>query len=203
MGSICGKSSSKDNGRDSVYEDKTPSSPERRASVMNRADISKIIREQVVSELKNNQLPPVDTSTYNINKSKEENKFLHGEIQKLTDKLHALTTENVNLKANQHVTQDNDNLSLTTLTKEQLHAASQNHIKKFVDAILADPDTNISWLPDVVERRLYINIATIAMKSLEALLETSSVNFLSHKLQFVVDPIIEATTDGAENRKAH
>jgi hypothetical protein len=169
----------------------------KRALLMNRSDISKIIREQVVNELKTNQYSSTAVDTYKINKCNDENQFLQGEIKNLELKLQAMTSEYVNFKSN---TQDNNNSSYTNLTTQKLHHLYQDHIKKFVEAILADPDTNISWLPDVVERRLYINIATIALKSFEALLETSTVNFLSHKLQFVVDPIKYDNDDGKEKK---
>lgn len=178
MGSWCSRS--KYSGTDVKH------SSERRTLVMNKTDICNIIREQVIIEMKKN--PEVN---YHMQKYKEENLLLQIEIEKLNNNIQAITTENVNLKANVQVTQDNNNLSLATMTKEQLHVATKNHVKKFVDDILADPDTNISWLPDVVERKLYINIITVAMKSLETVLETSSVNFLSHKLKFVVDPVVE------------
>ena len=58
-----------------------------------------------------------------------------------------------------------------------------------MDKILKDPSTNIYWLPDVVERKLYENIATVALNAIESTLDTSQVNFLGHKLRFIVDPM--------------
>ena len=49
----------------------------------------------------------------------------------------------------------------------------------------------IYWLPDVVERRLYKNIATIIINLLESTIENSDITFLGHKIRFVMDPQLD------------
>lgn len=83
-------------------------------------------------------------------------------------------------------------LSLTTLSNKEIKIQSEKKIEEFVQNILDNPDTNISWLPDVVERRLYNNIATIIINLLESTIENSDITFLGHKIRFVMDPQLDS-----------
>lgn len=83
-------------------------------------------------------------------------------------------------------------LSLTTLSNKEIKILSEKKIEEFVQNILDSPDINISWLPDVVERKLYKNIATIIINVLESTIENSDITFLGHNIRFVMDPQLDS-----------
>lgn len=61
---------------------------------------------------------------------------------------------------------------------------SEDQIKIFVDELLKDQDVNISVLPDWAERRIYQNVFTILIGLLKKTVETSSLEFMGHKVGF-------------------
>lgn len=118
-------------------------------------------------------------STCQENKLRDENAYLHKvnanlekEVQKLKDNL---SSEN--------------GASLTQLSSSELRIRSEKNIDKYISDILKNPETNISWLPDVVERRLYKNIAVMLLNVLETTVENSEIKLLGHHIKFVMDPV--------------
>lgn len=74
---------------------------------------------------------------------------------------------------------------------KNLSDASKKRLAEVVEQMLANKDINSKWIPDFVERRLYLNTLTLVMALLEEVLGTSEVSFLGHKLTFNVEPIPE------------
>ena len=81
--------------------------------------------------------------------------------------------------------------NLSLLPTSVLKGLSKRRVDEFVDGILSNPETNISWLPDAVESRIYRNVATMGLASLESVLEGSNIMIMGHKISFVLDPIEE------------
>lgn len=75
--------------------------------------------------------------------------------------------------------------------KSTLHTVSEYNAYKYIDSILENPDTNISWLPDSVERKIYKNMFMLILNVIETTLENTGVHFAGHRLGFVIDPIME------------
>jgi uncharacterized coiled-coil protein SlyX len=73
----------------------------------------------------------------------------------------------------------------------KVNANLEKEVQKLKDIsdILKNPETNISWLPDVVERRLYKNIAMMLLNVLETTVENSDIKLLGHHIKFVMDPV--------------
>lgn len=129
-----------------------------------------------------NKIIPVIQQSHQQNKIKDENEYLKKVNLSLIKEINQLK-ENMN---------KDTGLSLTTLSNKEIKIQSEKKIEEFVQNILDNPDTNISWLPDVVERRLYKNIATIIINLLESTIENSDITFLGHKIRFVMDPQLDS-----------
>jgi len=74
----------------------------------------------------------------------------------------------------------NREISLNELSKKQ--------IEILVNKLLADENINIKYLPDWVERQLYINVINLIINLLEQLLSGASVNMMGHTLGFTLSP---------------
>jgi primase-polymerase (primpol)-like protein len=61
---------------------------------------------------------------------------------------------------------------------------SQAHIANFVDDILKDENMNIKYLPDWVEKQLYVNIFTLLISLLQKVLLTSNLKVIGHEMTF-------------------
>ena len=61
---------------------------------------------------------------------------------------------------------------------------SKMKIEEFVDNMLLRDATNIKYLPDFVEKKIYVNVFSMLLGLLEHLSETSSVEVLGHKIVF-------------------
>jgi signal transduction histidine kinase len=68
--------------------------------------------------------------------------------------------------------------------RENLTEVSKDKIKHYVDNLLENSDTNISYLPDFVEKKIYTNILGVALKVLDDMLQTTTMKFLGHEIAF-------------------
>lgn len=68
---------------------------------------------------------------------------------------------------------------------------SQKQIDIFIEKLLADPNVNIKYLPDFVERQLYRNIFTLIFGILQNLTDTTEIKLLGHKLMLRLIPDID------------
>ena len=132
-----------------------------------------------------NKIIPVIQESHQQNKLKDESEYLKKVNLSLMKEINQLK-ENMN---------KDTGLSLTSLSSKEVKIQSEKKIEEFVQNILDNPDTNISWLPDVVERRLYKNITTIVVNLLESTIENSDITFLGHKIRFVMDPQLDSSNN--------
>lgn len=70
---------------------------------------------------------------------------------------------------------------------------SLTQIEHIVDEMLANKDINISYLPDFVERQIYMNIIRIAMNVIAKTSQTTKIEFLGHEMSLKLNkmPIID------------
>jgi len=67
-------------------------------------------------------------------------------------------------------------------------AINPEALGRYIDALLADKATNIGFLPDFVERKIYANVFSILLRLIDDTLEKSEISFLGHRIVFdVVD----------------
>ena len=57
-------------------------------------------------------------------------------------------------------------------------------IEEYVDAMLADENVNINYLPDFVEKQLYRNILKIVLGLLDHILNNSHLTVFNHEIKF-------------------
>lgn len=75
--------------------------------------------------------------------------------------------------------------------KEELTTVSKQKIEKIVDKMLEDENINIPYLPDFVERQLYVNVYTLLLNMLDSVADTTSIEILGHKIK--MDLVHETT----------
>lgn len=119
--------------------------------------------------------------SYKVNELEKEIKYLKSVNV-------SLEKENKNLKEN--ISQE-AGMSLTNLSSTEIKLMSEKNIDHYIENILKNPDTNINWLPDAVEKRIYKNIMKIILNSLETTVENSEIKLFGHRIRFVMDPIID------------
>lgn len=72
-----------------------------------------------------------------------------------------------------------------TMTK----ALSEEQIRRFVEQLLADENVNIGYLPDWVERQLYINFFNLLIGLLRKTVSSTSIRFIGHEVSMVMVPM--------------
>ena len=62
-------------------------------------------------------------------------------------------------------------------------------IQKLVKDILKDQTTNNTLVPDLLEEKIYQNILKVVMSHIKLTLESTNIEFMNHKINFIVTPI--------------
>lgn len=70
----------------------------------------------------------------------------------------------------------------------QIAGVSRQRIEELVEQMLQNPDINVKYLPDAVERQLYRNVFSLALNVLGEVLKSSSVELLGHRIQLTLVP---------------
>lgn len=87
---------------------------------------------------------------------------------------------------------DNENLRYR-LEEDSGHTrksmVSMEHLEMHAEQLLEDPETNIAWLPDAVEKRIYINVLRLVMQSLATTLDTMKIQLLNHEIIPHLQPV--------------
>lgn len=128
----------------------------------------------------------IHDTIYRINKLQDEIKFLTNLNKILENKI-----KNLEQESNQQTSSTLDGLTLTGLSRKDVIKKSEEKIRQYVEELLSNPSTNISWLPDSVERKIYCNFLNIIIKTLETIIESVNFDFLGHRINFVVDPVLD------------
>jgi hypothetical protein len=72
------------------------------------------------------------------------------------------------------------------IEKELDKEFTKQKLKNFVNNLLDDDDINIKYLPDFVEKELYINILTIIFGLIKHSLEEFNIKFLDYNIKVSV-----------------
>mgnify|MGYP003980285791 FL=1 len=136
--------------------------------------------DKTIQSLKNDITNQESKNTHTINKLTDENEYLKT-INNTLEKEISVLKSNIS---------SDGGLSLTNLSTSELRIISEKNVDVIIDKILSNPDTNIKWMPDVVEKKIYKNIAMIALNAFETTIENSGIHFLGQRIKFVMDPII-------------
>lgn len=113
-----------------------------------------------------------------------ENKALKHYNQTLRNEQHKLAT-----KIEQLTVTMNRSQSRRSNPPKIKTSISTEHIKRFVDEMLEDPEINIYGFPDAIEKQVYRNVFNMVLRLLDHVVETSEVKLFGHKMVFDIQPI--------------
>jgi hypothetical protein len=65
---------------------------------------------------------------------------------------------------------------------------SRQKVEELVEQMLQNPEINIRYFPDAVERQLYRNVFSLALNVLGELLKTTSIDLMGHRIQLTLVP---------------
>lgn len=72
--------------------------------------------------------------------------------------------------------------------------ANMGAVTALAQTLIDDPNVNLSLLPDILERQLYVNVILISLLLVQNICDTSSMDILGHCLEFTLKPISDDTT---------
>lgn len=67
-------------------------------------------------------------------------------------------------------------------------------VSSLAQVLLNDPDVNLSFLPDFIERQLYVNVLLISLLLVQNVCDTSCLDIFGHSLGFTLNPLSTETT---------
>lgn len=73
-------------------------------------------------------------------------------------------------------------------------------IEEYVEKMISDPNININYLPDFVEKQLYRNIIKIVLNLLDHILNNSHITVFNHEIKFDLIPISDYNTNENVNQ---
>lgn len=76
---------------------------------------------------------------------------------------------------------------------------SSEALAQYIDSLMGDKATNIAFLPDFVERKIYTNVFAILLRLLDDTLDKSAISLLGHRVVFDVVEDENNTTDAADH----
>jgi molecular chaperone DnaK (HSP70) len=65
---------------------------------------------------------------------------------------------------------------------------SETTIEKYVDDLLADPNINIYYMPDKIEKPIYMNTLKMLLSILQKSLNHINIDLIGHELKVVIEP---------------
>ena len=120
-------------------------------------------------------------------KDKELN-FYKKEVEKQKSDILKLETIIRDFSENHDKYDEKINKEKEARRKKLLHELSKKNILTLVEKILKDKDVNIGYLPDFVEKQIYLNVFTIIIGLIENITEDIKVEILGHQLNLVINP---------------
>lgn len=123
-----------------------------------------------LNETKEAILRSGDTHTLKseIEELKKQNKALEKLLKAKNERIEQATIDTTN---------QNEEISINK------NPISAEKIEELVDKMLEDPNVNIAYLPDFVERQIYINIFTTLLGVFNNLSNDTDIKLLGHKIK--------------------
>lgn len=69
--------------------------------------------------------------------------------------------------------------------------AEEEAIMRFVNAQLENAKVNMSFIPDKMEKQIYVNIIRIILANLQSLTDTIRIEILNHVITLRIEPMVE------------
>lgn len=112
-----------------------------------------------------------------INKQNNETEKWKLEYEKLREKYEILL-DNISHSSNHQV---NNNES-------RVNDVSTQALVDYIESEIMNTDANLRFVPDPIERRIYLTVYKTIMKSLEGLFNTTSIDLLNHRITLNIQP---------------
>lgn len=143
---------------------------------------------QATNQLKTciENLPENMKAQTKLNELKKENqtlKHLLEQEKREKESLREIINKH-NIKENNIIKVDESDPHKIIINKHNISNLSQEKIEKFVDNMLKNPDINIKHFPDVIERKIYINIFRLILSMLDEFLDNTKIEIMGHKIEF-------------------
>jgi chromosome segregation ATPase len=140
------------------------------------------IKNAIKMDIRNEYEDKMINLNQNIDNLQKEIEALRSINRELEDNLHNKNTIIQKLGAN---IESNDDV------KELVSMLSKEQINIYVEEMLANEETNIKYLPDVVERQIYRNMFKLTLKMLNKIMNSVSFEMVNHKMSINMIPNID------------
>jgi hypothetical protein len=157
-----------------------------------------VISKNEFEKWKNDGLQEIKKSIKNEVKSEYENQVsnLNNTVDSLSKEIETLRATNKELEdilkdKNTLIQRLGANIDSDEDVQELVSMLSRDQINMYVEDLLADEETNIKYLPDVVERQIYRNIFRLAIKVLNKMMGSMSFEMVNHKMKINMIPNID------------
>lgn len=115
---------------------------------------------------------------------------LHLTIRELQNEIKSLKEDNDSLR--QTITKTIKSAEQRSIASEKVvSVVSQAAIDEFVEALLADPESNIAYVPDMIERPMEKKMLLVLIKAIGQLVDSASIKFMGHEIVMHLKPIEE------------
>lgn len=112
------------------------------------------------------------------------------EIRRLHDEVETLKEDNNQLRKElMHVLNHGKKMRSAAVNTEDLSQISAAQVDAFVDKLLADPDTNLSFVPDMIERPAQRTMLLFLLKAIGHAVDTTTIEFMGHEIVMKMKPI--------------
>jgi hypothetical protein len=74
-------------------------------------------------------------------------------------------------------------------------------IKQMVDTFMADENINQRFIPDVIERHLYMRILSLLLHTVKHVVDSTKMEFMGHTLSISMQPTAAPNIDAAPEEK--
>ena len=82
-----------------------------------------------------------------------------------------------------------NNIDSIDITDRPINTISSKALKEYIRNEILNTDANIGVIPDALEKRVYLVVYKTIMKSLEGLVNTTSIDLLNHRISFAIHPV--------------
>jgi chromosome segregation ATPase len=62
-------------------------------------------------------------------------------------------------------------------------------LKTYIKDEIINTNANLKYIPDALEKKIYLSVYTTVMKSIERLCQTTSIDMMNHRITFNIQPI--------------
>lgn len=108
------------------------------------------------------------------------------EINKITETNKTETDKGI---AETIKTETDKGIAETTRTDKEINEISINALEKFIENAILKTDNNLQYIPDVLEKKIYLTVCKTIMKSLEIMCNTTNIELMGHKITFNINPL--------------